>query len=509
MAQYNGNIAEMTWRQGSGSSVGYKFVYDGANRLINAEGLTGVSGLTNYAYQEKIGSYDKNGNIKLLERKANGATWDNLIYTYADGNRLSKVTDSGSATDGFKNGLSGDEEDYKYDNNGNLIKDKNRAIEEGNLKYNVLNLVREVIVGGATLQYHYDAAGSKLRMSNTNGAVNTKYAGAFEYNSGNYLTRIATEEGQISITNSGNDYAFEYYLKDHLGNTRMVMNEAGTMVQETEYFPFGLAIPKMAGNNKYLYNGKELQPETRFLDYGARQYDAAIGRWMVVDPKNDASRASSPYNYAFNNPLKFIDPDGRYPRGVIRYNPITGNYNFTKPAAQLLSLVSGVSRDDILHTVIQERKVGQLRPWFSANKGGGAITVGTKDYKTITYSENFFEDRREAYNGNGFGRNTQAWLSISSHEVGHLPQIDEAGGLFSYLGEFINQYVTTASHDLANNEIEAEKGSENYIKFRSFVGVEKINKLFNSEKQSDEDKINRIISLWRAYQEKQNKDGNK
>jgi hypothetical protein len=59
----------MTLRQGSGGTVGYKFAYDGANRLTDAEGLTEVPGLTDYAYQEKISSYDKNGNIQLLERK--------------------------------------------------------------------------------------------------------------------------------------------------------------------------------------------------------------------------------------------------------------------------------------------------------------------------------------------------------------------------------------------------------------------------------------------------------
>jgi RHS repeat-associated protein len=48
--------------------------------------------------------------------------------------------------------------------------------------------------------------------------------------------------------------------------------------------PFGLAIEKTPGANKYLYNGKGKQPETGFLDYGARQYDPSIARWMVVDP---------------------------------------------------------------------------------------------------------------------------------------------------------------------------------------------------------------------------------
>ncbi|WP_221391962.1 hypothetical protein [Dyadobacter sp. NIV53] len=90
------------------------------------------------------------------------------------------------------------------------------------------------------MQYHYDATASKLRMRR--GTDNTKYSGIFDYNSSNYLTRIGTEEGQIAITNNGanaSDYSFQYYLKDHLGNTRQVINEAGTLLQETGYFPFG------------------------------------------------------------------------------------------------------------------------------------------------------------------------------------------------------------------------------------------------------------------------------
>lgn len=138
-----------------------------------------------------------------------------------------------------------------------------------------------------------------------------------EYNQTQTLEFIHTDEGRIRY--NGVDYAYDYYLKDHLGNTRVVFTESATtpniaeVLQVDNYYPFGMRFNQapilQVEENNYLYNGKELQENygLDWYDYGFRFYDAALARWHVIDPMIEKHYEYTPYAYAYNNPVLYID----------------------------------------------------------------------------------------------------------------------------------------------------------------------------------------------------------
>ncbi|HBL78306.1 MAG: hypothetical protein A2W90_16380 [Bacteroidetes bacterium GWF2_42_66] len=304
-AQYNGNINGAMWRLSTDSKKGYNYSYDGLNRLTAGDyGTYNGSWATTTAYDLGSVAYDYNGNITSLNRKDNGGNnRENLSYTYT-GNQLGSVsgTYNGSSASGS----------FTYDATGNAISDGLRGLTSI-AYFDELNLPKQYYKNASNkVDYTYDAQGSKWGKTATisGTAATTLYYGPFIYVGGT-LSKVLTPEGFYDPTTS----LYHYYLKDHLGDTRITLHYSGTTAvvdQEVEYYPFGsLFADNNLDKNTYLYNGKELNNEFfENYDYGARFYDPELGRWHSVDPKAEKFRRMSPYNYAADNPIRFIDPDG-------------------------------------------------------------------------------------------------------------------------------------------------------------------------------------------------------
>ena len=318
-AKYNGNISSMTWKSGNESTVrGYKFTYDGLDRMLNATyGETASISTNANRFSENVTGYDKNGNIKSLQRYGQtGASAygliDNLTFTL-NGNQLSRVDDAVSTVaygtnTAFVNGASAAGE-YAYDVNGNLTKDLNKGITD--IQYNVLNLPSTVSFSdGSTITYTYGADGTKLRTVHKIGSTTTTtdYCGNVIYENGTQKL-LLTEEGYINLTGT---QQYHYYLKDHQGNNRVVINQSGTVEETNHYYPFGGVFGTAGNTQPYKYNGKELDTKKglNWYDYGARHYDAALGRFTTNDRFAEKYYSMSPYQYGANNPVNNIDVNG-------------------------------------------------------------------------------------------------------------------------------------------------------------------------------------------------------
>ncbi len=187
-----------------------------------------------------------------------------------------------------------------------------------NISYNHLNLPEKITFSSNdSIKFAYTSTGAKLRKEVFKSGVMTlvkDYANSFVY-SGNTLEFVHTAEGR-AIPETDGSFTYEYYLKDHLGNTRVSFaGDTATVKQEDHYYPFGLRLSGdswvKAGlaDNKFLYNGKEFEGDLglNWYDYVARRYDPQLGRWHSVDPMDEFW---SPYVYVGNDPISRLDPDG-------------------------------------------------------------------------------------------------------------------------------------------------------------------------------------------------------
>ncbi|OUO63698.1 hypothetical protein B5F71_19520, partial [Bacteroides sp. An269] len=194
-------------------------------------------------------------------------------------------------------------------NLSNEIKTASKNITS--IQYNSLNLPSKVTFkDGSTITYLYAADGTKLRTVHKTGstATTTDYCGNVVYENGSQKY-LLTEEGYVTLA----DNKYHYYLKDHQGNNRVVISSTGTVEETNHYYPFGEVFAATNNVQPYKYNGKEFDNKNglNWYDYGARHYDAALGRFVSIDPLSEQDYPSSPYVYCGGNPVIRIDKDGK------------------------------------------------------------------------------------------------------------------------------------------------------------------------------------------------------
>lgn len=162
--------------------------------------------------------------------------------------------------------------------------------------------------------YVYSASGAKLSVTYTNGATatNNQYCGNMLYENGT-LKQILIDGGYITF--SGTTPQYHFYLQDHLGNNRVVVSAGGTVEQISHYYPYGGLMGESSNGDvqRFKYNGKELDRMhgLDWLDYGARHMDGARVSWPTMDPLAEKYYDVSPYVYCKDNPVIYVDKDGK------------------------------------------------------------------------------------------------------------------------------------------------------------------------------------------------------
>lgn len=406
---------------------------------------------------------------------------DNLTYLYDDTNKnqLLRVFDSTANPQGFSDdsdGISDTEDDYAYDDNGNMTHDDNKGITH--ITYNHLNLPVEIIFGTyGKIAYLYNATGQKLKKTVTEGTTitTTDYLSGFQYKN-LVLQFFPHAEGYVNATEEmvfmgGTSYRFNYVFNytDHLGNIRLSYSldpstKVLKIIEENHYYPFGLkhsgynsdkmmytkeaevlkikpVPPLFITSYKYKYNGKEYQDELglNMYDYQARNYDPALGRFSVPDPMQELYYGINSYAYVFNNPVQLVDPTGM----IVEY---ADDPNKTKKENRQARREFKKSQRELNRNSPEAKKNWKA---LKSSKNVHTIHLNEKDSKG-DFIKNHVRAKSGYKSGEGNGGGSDIYINLNTtvvqgeelgtniigigHEEGHAYRIDQ--GMVE--GDYIN-----------------------------------------------------------------------
>ena len=392
----------------------------------------------------------------------------NIFRSSYEGNQVVKIDDAADESPSYSGAMhfrdaANEETEYTYDANGNMLTDSNKGITS--IDYNVQDLpqcinIKPNVLGNSDnkLCYTYSADGTKLSSTykkddsqvlpyrpkpsssiKTNGMVtpmvrllenNYYYCSNLVYNN-DRLSTILFDGGYASV-DEGGGIVMHFYVKDHLGSNRLVVDGNGNIETVNHYYPFGALMGDRCGvsRNKYKYIGKELDTMYgwNMQDHEARWYDPVVGRWMATDPLQEKYESVSSYCYTANNPIRFVDTDGK----VIKL-PKGTTYK------QIFIVLGNIQKLTDDKVVFSTQKDGSIRIKI-ASIGNGTKSAGTRLIQRINSSKrimtinvtsktadgNSETDDNPANAINGIGSNVNVYFDPNSNPL--IPTLNAKTG---------------------------------------------------------------------------------
>ena len=435
----------------------------------------------------------------------------NMFRSSYEGNQVVKIDDAADESPSYSGAMhfrdaANEETEYTYDANGNMLTDSNKGITS--IDYNVLDLpqcinVKPNVLGNSDnkICYTYSADGTKLSSTykngdsqvlpyrpkpsssiKTNGMVtpmvrllenNYYYCSNLVYNN-DRLSTILFDGGYASVDESGG-IVMHFYVKDHLGSNRLVVDGNGNIEEVNHYYPFGALMGDRCGvsRNKYKYIGKELDTMYgwNMQDHEARWYDPVLGRWMATDPLQEKYASVSSYGYCINNPIVLIDSDGKDIYPVL--------YNTTDQRGHAIGII-----------------YKSIKKYMTAMRMFGQTTYGRQ------FIGAFIEKNQTQYGVRGNGKYSKYIFKIEEY---YLPKVEDQfrfmyniEGAFSaeeidgklniilqldVMNQSTNELAETITHELALHGSDLDKIIKAYEK----GGMNAVKKLFKRDPEGDMD----------------------